>query len=74
MRVKRISIMYNLNDEFIYRSFRNSMIEEEEEEGDIVYDFLEYVNKYFIDYFKDIGGGIIMKNFKRKSGLTVSFS
>nr|XP_034326517.1 myosin-I heavy chain isoform X5 [Crassostrea gigas] len=70
MRAKRISTMYNLNDEFTHRPSRNSMIEEEEEEADTVHDFLEYANKYFIDHPKDTGGGTIMKNLKRKSGST----
>lgn len=74
MRAKRISTMYNLNDEFTHRPSRNSMIEEEEEEADTVHDFLEYANKYFIDHPKDTGGGTIMKNLKRKSGSTVSLS
>lgn len=67
MRAKRISTMYNLNDEFTHRETRNSVIEEEEE-GEAEYDFLEYANKYFIDHPKDTGGGTIMKNLKRKSG------
>lgn len=71
MRAKRISTMYNLNDEFTHRETRNSMIEEEEE-GEAEYDFLEYANKYFIDHPKDTGGGTIMKNLKRKSGSAVS--
>ena len=37
-----------------------------EEDGDIVYDMLEYAEKYYNDHARDSGGGTLMKSIRKK--------